>query len=347
MMFKFCILSSASNHIKRLIQHRFVSSHSLTLENIHCYGSLVLKCPQVSAHVKCINPHDVPDGDKAFIHVKSSADNFTLKNFSIHYQKDISCIQIKMEDGYEDNVPNDASLHIEVPHIYNLDIDALQINIAETEGEILKAISQMDCTFGKLKTLQTQVVSAHSILCQNLLGDGSLKAAHHVSIKKLQSKNIDLECESINISAAYCPDFKCRTTSGKINITNMHGSGTITSQSGSVIIGTLDGNLDIQTKSGNIDVVVENCVKTNLISTNGDIEIGLGDSVSAFIESKAQHIDVPEDLLVDGMKEHSSTGCQYFEGRYGDGLNSIVAHTQTGNVSFSKKNWFSKFQFNE
>ena len=335
-------MHTSRNFFKKYLW-RCISSNSLTLEGIHCYGSLLIRCPSTPVHIKSINPHDVPDGNKSFISMKSSKDNFNLENFAIDYNKDDSLITIMAKNENRKFISDDI-LHVQVPHIYNIDIEALYINIEETEGDVLKLKSEYDCNLGKIKTHKTDIESNGSLSCEHFFGDGYLKILQDVSVKKIQSTNIVIDANSIDISAVYCPDFKCDTITGKINIENLHGIANISSKSGSISIGTLDGNLNVQTESGNVDITIERSKETSVISESGDINIGLGDNISAFIVAKGKHIDVPEDLLVDGMKEHSSTGNQSFEGRYGDGSSSIETTTNVGSIFFSRKNWFSKFQ---
>lgn len=345
-MFQFYIRTAQSS-LKSFIKHRAKFLHSYTLENIHSYGSLKMNCPLVSINVKCINPHEVPGGDKSFIRLEPTNTGFSLKNFSIEYEKKSSNILIKLKKEYEQLVPSDVFLFVEVPHIYDLDLEALQVNVAETEGDQLIIASEKDCHLGKIKSLNTDITSYGAITCKSLLGDGSINAVGHLSIKRLQSKGIDIKSGTVDISAVYCPNFKFQTSHGGIKIDNLHGCGEISADSGDVTIGTLDGDVEITTNSGQINVTIEQCGVANCSSYDGDIDIGLGDSLSAFIESRGKVVDVPEDLLVDGMKEHSSSGYQSFEGSYGDGKSSIQIKTENGHVTFSKKNWFSRFQLED
>merc|ERR1712013_4566 len=324
------------------------NNNIVTLSNINTHGSLVMRCPSVNAQIRCINPHEVPNGDKSFLGLltpEGSPHRLDLhSHFNIHYDKTTSVIHITLpEDELDGDVP---CIHIEVPHVYNLDIEAANVHVVETEGDEINVNARSDCILGKIKALRADIVCGGSLDCNNLYGDGKVEAGGSISMKKLQSKKIDVQAESIDISAAYCLDFTCNTDTYAIKIGDLHGVAQITTNSGDVTVGSLDGDLNVTTKRGNVDVTVEKCNHVNVSTVDGDIEIGVGDNLSAFLEASGAHIDVPEDLLTDGMKYHTSSGAQTFEGRLGAGfVGSIVSKTQHGTVSFARKSWFSKFQF--
>lgn len=78
-------------------------------------------------------------------------------------------------------------------------------------------------------------------------------------------------------------------------------------------------------------------------SEEGNIEVGLGDSLFAFVDAKGCFIDVSIDLFMDGMKYESSTGFQSFEGKLGNADGAILVKSELGTVGLSRKNWFSMF----
>ena len=326
---------------------RYLSSQSVTLDDVSCFGSLLIRCPSVSMSIKSINPHEVPNGDRAIVYLKNS-DMDISAYFSILYNQATSVLAIN-ERKLKDIDGNNISLCVQIPHNYNIDASAYDVDIKEIEGDELIVLSRSHCAFKKIKFLNNNItVSEGDLKCEAIQGNGHVSVHRDVNIGKIQTQNIFIESgRDINICDVYCETVQCKTTSGSINIKNLHGCSTVCTDSGSVMISSSVGNLDVSTTDGHINVNIENCDHAKIKSETGDVFIGLSDSVSAYIEAEASVIDIPEYLLFDGLKRHSSNGSQYFEGKCGDGKSEISVVTSSGEIKFSRKNWFSNFQLED
>ena len=340
-----------------LIQHSLRNSIKLrkqlyrtlvTFQNLNHFGQLKCECPNIPVIIQCIDPHEVPNGNMAFV---KFLENKTLK--IIDNDKDLTTL---VDTNYcqsshtltvveQSAIGNDISLVIEIPHNYNIDAQALNIFVKETEGKELKLVSNESCKLGKIKSDFIEVTSPGTFECKVLLANGFLNLGHNGNLGKIQAKHLSINSSgNLEISSCYCPHLKCSSDSGSITIGSLHGSSNIETVSGNVSVSSLDGNTSIHTQSGDIDVTLDSCKHVFLQTQQGNINVGISDSLSAFVDAIGGYIDVPQDLLVDGMKREESTGVQYFERKLGSSVdNTISAKTIHGTVSFSKKNWFSKF----
>ncbi|XP_066931765.1 protein FAM185A-like [Clytia hemisphaerica] len=330
---------------------RCLQRTKVTFQNMNHFGSLKYACPKIPVVVQCINPHDVPNGDMAFIKMVDNKDGHEILDLELgKYAKAEYCNQQNLLSVSQNldviSDDRDFSIHIEIPHNYDIEIESEQVSVKETEGKMLKIKSTGNCTLGKIKSGTVDIDVAGDLECKSLLGNGLFILGGEAKFGKIQAKNLSIDNQngSIDIKSCYCPQMKCTSFAGSIIIGDMHGSSDLNTQSGNISISTLAGSSNITTQQGDINVTVESCKHIFMESDQGNISIGLGDSLAAFLDAVGAYIDVPQDLLVDGMKREESTGIQYFEGKLGDSAeNCINAKTLHGTVDFSRKNWFSKF----
>lgn len=348
MLFRIKTLGPVGKLFAKGLDRSYCSKNILSLQNISPFGSIILNCPDVATTIQPINPFEAPDGNEAQFQISSCEQNllpFNLKEYiDIEYNHKESVIFLQQKDLAK-SYNGKLLLNVQIPHNYNLDVNALLIDVKETEGDTLKISSNGNCTLGKIKTDNVNI-SIHNgkLSCTNLFGSGKIFAKNGIHLLKIQSKYLDMYSKGdIELSSVYCPQLKCFTENGNINLGSLHGFSDLQTHSGSISISALDGNTNIQTVSGDVSATIESCNHVFITSEQGNISVGLSEAVSAFLEAEGMFIDVPQDLLVDGMKRESSAGVHYFEGKLGSGESAIQIKTQCGTVDFSRRNWFSKF----
>lgn len=340
------------NFLRKPLGLKTLFSRTLvTFQNLNHFGKLKCKCPSIPVIIKCIDPHEVPNGNMAFLRFQENKsqkiinDDDLITHVNTSYCENSNTLTINEKNMILDS---NISLVLEIPHNYNIDVHALNVFVKETEGKTLNVVSSGSCKLGKIKSDTVEVTSHGTFDCKALLGNGILNLEQDGNLGKIQSKNLYIRSSgNLNISSCYCPQLKCLSDTGSITIRNLHGSSDIESVSGDVTISSLDGNTSIQTQSGDIDTTIDSCKHVFLQTQQGNINVGVSDSLSAFIDAIGSYIDVPQDLLIDGMKREESTGVQYFEGKLGSSVdNTISVKTIHGTFSISKRDWFSKFNIN-
>ena len=327
---------------------RCLSSQGV-FQNLNHFGLLQYDCPKIPAIIQSVNPHNVPNGDIAFIDLIDNESQERLHQ-DIHaflhtsYCRDSNILSISEKN---DILPSgNASLLIQIPHNYDIHAETCNIFVKESEGSKLKITTEGDCKLGKIRSRNIDIFSKGALDCKSILGNGYCYVGENATFGKIQSNHFKIETGNgnLDISSCYCPQLQCQSENGSIKIGDLHGSSDLKTASGSLSVSALAGSSNIQTQSGNIDIAVDTCGYVFIESEQGNISVGLSDSVSAYIESSGAFIDVPQDLLIDGMKSEMSTGVQHFDGKLGSSTdNAITAKSLHGCIDFSRKSWFSKF----
>ena len=317
------------------------------LENISHFGILRVRCPLVNINIKSIDPHDNPNGDKVYVELNDSKKNKCIdmsRLIDVDYDHVSSVVSVTQLSS----CIKDLVLNLDLPHHFDIDVEANKINIKETEGNNLKIKSTEDCTLGKIKSFNIDLNISGELICKNLYGNGIISCKQDVRIGKLQTKDINIgSVGSIDIDDIYSPKMICNSDEGNITFGNFHGSCKLNTKNGDINIGSSSGELTANSAKGNISVVLEDFNECLIYSNSGDIDIGIGENVSSYIEAKGNTIDIPETLLIDGIKGEGSDRTQYFEGKLGDAKSNLNIRTNNGFVSLSKKNWFSKFELDD
>lgn len=326
---------------------RNMSSKTFTLDDVGCFGSLIVECPHDFASIETIDPHNVPNGDKAYVNIESPDDSVDVSKYcNVEYENAMSVIKISSQNKHiiiEKN--HEIKINIKIPHNYSIDAEASEIDLGENEGDDIKLLSYRNCFVGKIKSTNTFIKAFGHFKCKEFQGNGLISADGDINIRKIQSNDVFLRSkQDVNISAVYSQSFGCETNTGNINIRSLHGVSKLTSDSGLINVDSSSGDLEISTKSGSINVSIENTNKADISSVMADIHVGFGDNVSTCIDAEAGFINVPADFLIDGVKKKVSNGREYFEGKLGDGKSSVLVNSENGLIAFSRKNWFSKFE---
>jgi len=329
--------------------YRCLSSKG-TFQNLNHFGLLQYNCPKISAIIQSVNPHNVPNGDMAFIDLIDNESQQILQHHDIHTFLDASyCSKsniLSISENEQKLSSLNTSLLIQIPHNYDIHAITSNIFVKESEGTELKIITDGNCKLGKISSQNIDIVCKGTLDCKSLLGNGSCSIRHNATFGKIQSNHLIIETRdgNLDVSSCYCPQLQCQSENGSIKIGDLHGSSDLKTTSGSLSVSALAGSSNVQTQSGNVDITVDSCGYVFIESEQGNISVGLSDSVSAYIESTGTFVDVPQDLLVDGMKREMSTGVQHFDGKLGSSSdNAITAKSLHGCIDFSRKSWFSKF----
>ena len=341
---KTLFIKKSLNITQLLIKRYITSQHNVVLENISHFGILRVRCPLLNINIKSIDPHDNPNGDKVYVELKDLKKTAGI-NISQVLDVDYDNVSSVLSVTQICTSIKDLVLNLDLPHHFDIDVEANKINIKETEGNILKIKSNEDCTFGKIKSFNIDLNISGELRCRNLYGNGNISCKQNIRIGKLQTKNMNIESVGyIDINDIYSTKMTCKSDEGNINFGNFHGSCKLNTNNGDINIGSSSGELTVNSAKGNISVILEYFNECLIHSNSGDIDIGIGENVSSYIEAKGNAIDIPETLLIDGIKGEESNGTQYFEGKLGDAKSNLNVQTNNGFVSLSKKNWFSKFE---
>ena len=299
-------------------------------------------CPLLNINIKSIDPHDNPNGDKVYVELKDSkktAGINILQLLDVDYANVSSVLSVtQICTSIKDLV-----LNLDLPHHFDIDVEANKINIKETEGNILKIKWNQDCTFGKIKSFNIDLNISGELKFKHLYGNGIIRCKQKIKIGKLQTKDINIESVGyIDFNDIYSTKMTCKSHEGNINFGNFHGSCKLNTNNSDINIGSSSGELTVISAKGNISVILVDFNKCFIDSNSGDIDISIGENISSYIEAKWNAINIPETLLIDDIKSEKSNGTQYFEGKLGDAKSNLNVQTNNGFVSLSKKNWFSK-----
>ena len=152
----------------------------------------------------------------------------------------------------------DLLLNLDLPHRFDIDVEANKINIKETEGNILKIKWNQDCTFGKIKSFNIDLYISGELKFKHLYGKGIIRCKQKIKIGKLQTKDINIESVGyIDFNDIYSTKMTCKSHEGNINFGNFHGSCKLNTNNGDINIGSSSGDLTVISAKGNISIILE------------------------------------------------------------------------------------------
>jgi len=321
----------------------YAATNSIKLENINHFGLLSVHCSKYNAFIKSIDVHSVPNGDKAFITLINNSISSDINTLlEVTYDKESSELNITSKnDLHVDGI----EFEVQVPHNFDIDVLAKNVNIKETEGHCLKVQASENCNLGKIKSFEIELDIKGNLKCKNLYGSGVVNTKGTVDIGKIQTKDIQITTkdQDIQISDIYSNNISCKTVNGNIKLGNLHGNCQVDTFSGDISIDSSTGDLNVNSENGNVKISLESFNNCEIKTITGDIDVGFSTLISTCIEAQAKSFDIPETLVIDGMKRESGN-THYFEGKLGDGKSEMKILTEDGNISLSRKNWFSKFE---
>ena len=216
-----------------------------------------VRCPLLNINIKSIDPHYNPNGDKVYVELKDSKKTASiniLQLLHVDYANVSSVLSVTQICTFI----KDLLLNLDLPHRFDIDVEANKINIKETEGNILKIKWNQDCTLGKIKSFNIDLNISGEPKFKHLYGKGIIRCKQNIKIGKLQIKDINIESAgSIDINDIYSTKMTCKSHEGNINFGNFHGSCKLNTNNGDINIGSSSGDLTVISAKGNISIILE------------------------------------------------------------------------------------------
>ncbi|MBN3298362.1 F185A protein, partial [Amia calva] len=320
---------------------------------VNPFSTVTVKLP-CNVFVRPLDPHTFPEANRAFVTVRgTSADQgLKLDHISVKYDESDRELLIVSE-----KVNSNVSVEVTAPVKSDLYIAAL--------GDGNVKIQKMECDNCRVLTERgsslLQSIKGHKVFVQSKGGniiclgtihgnvDISTTGASRVEIAKLQgtSMNISTEHGPLKVKYIYAESSSVCSTSGKIELGNVHGQATVQSERGDIVIDGSDGYLRASTHHGDIDAYVNQSGTAELSSQQGAISVRVPASMNAKVQLSGATVDISPEIVLHET-EHISTDdgisvTAHLNGK-ADGKSWIKAQAARGTVSLRSQSWFESLK---
>ncbi|CAF1018957.1 unnamed protein product [Adineta ricciae] len=140
--------------------------------------------------------------------------------------------------------------------------------------------------------------------------EGSIRAS------KLQGPFVRLKVENsdIRVKSTYSEHFLIQGQHGKFRLGSLHGHGIVDLNSGSIRIGAVDGDVSLQCEKGDMDVFFSATGSSTIRAQNGDVRLGIIDTVSVRLNLVGKRVQVDEDAEHFHMETTKKAGIVQVQG---------------------------------
>ncbi|XP_033888295.3 protein FAM185A isoform X1 [Acipenser ruthenus] len=304
--------------------------------------------------VRPLDPHIFPKADRAFVTVNgTSADQgLKLDNFHVKYNEKSKELVILSE-----KVNSNVSVEVIAPLKCDLDIKTL--------GEGNVKIQRMECDncsvltergHSVLQSIKGHKVLVHSkegnIICLGTIhGNVDVHTSRNslVQITKLQGTRMNISTEHGPLKAKYiyAESSSVSSTSGQIELGNVHGDVTVQNETGNIIIDGSDGCLKASTNEGDIDAYISQFGTAELYSQQGAISVRVPASIKADVQLSGAAVDISPEIPLQEDDTFSEDGHTTVTARLNgkaEGNNWIKAQAAKGTVSLKSQSWFESLK---
>ncbi|KAI1888506.1 hypothetical protein AGOR_G00185860 [Albula goreensis] len=335
---------SSSDHHKPLKQWTLV---------VHPFSTVrvQLRC---NISVQPLDPHTFPEANRAFItvHGTSADQGLKLDNFHVQYDDQNKELIILSE-----RVNSNVSVELTTPIKSDLHIT--------TQGEGNVKIQKMECDICRVLTERghcvLQSVKGHQVVVQsaggNVIGLGTIHGNVDVStsgnsmvnIKKIQgtTMNVSTEHGPLKVKAIYAESTSVSSISGKIELGHLHGDATVQNKMGEVIVDGSNGHLNVSSTEGDIDVYVGQNGTAELHSKQGTISVRVPSAMTTGVSLTGASVEVSPEITLQQVEEETTdtntTVTAHLNGK-AEGERWIKARAEKGTVSLRTQSWFESLK---
>ncbi|XP_036374183.1 protein FAM185A [Megalops cyprinoides] len=304
--------------------------------------------------VQPLDPHAFPEANRAFITVNgTSADQgLKLDNFHVEYDDQNKELLILSE-----KVNSNVSVELTTPIKSDLYITTLgegNVKIQQMESDTCRVLTERgNCVLHSVK--------GHRVLVQSVGGDirgvGTIHGNVDIStsgdsmvdIKKIQgtTMNVSTEHGLLKVKAIYAESTSVCSTSGRIELGNLHGDATVRSKLGDIAVEGSNGYLKVSSEEGDIDAYVGQHGTAELLCQRGAISVRVPASMRAAVLLSGASVEISPEVTLHQVEEQSTdtntTVAAQLNGN-GEGGQWIKAQTERGRVSLRTQSWFDSLK---
>ncbi|OQV14556.1 putative Protein FAM185A [Hypsibius exemplaris] len=276
----------------------------LTEFKVFPFGLLQLRVSDCSPKVVPLDYDAYPDGDKVVIshcagcHVDRHRMDFFPTKRNDPEVLSLSCVNSEHAEycGCIVRVPNQMSLDISASG----DADVKVSSLEPAQCHISSDYSSVH--LHKVKTGKATIFANNGSVevTGSLIGNISIKTgvAGFVRADRLQGSQIKIDTfrGPIDCQSIYGESVQLSSREGAISTKNLHGDVKIWTTGGDVNIGSLEGNLELSTGRGSSTINVANSQTIKIHAMDGDVSLGLADSIKAQIMLESPNPISAEDV---------------------------------------------------
>lgn len=292
----------------------------------------------VDIHVRSVDVSKTVEGNRAEVSLKGGdPDDYEV---SVRYEKDDSDIVISgtssMSTVGQDHSGDMPVLSVELPPQFNVSVSAAShtgVSINDMECDLVDINLENGSTLlNRLKVSTCSVSTTSGSIKTNTYIQGSLNLVTEsgsLDLVRVQGSNLSVKTSSglISMESVYFKKSSVMTRTGLVSLGALHGTAAVSTQTGDIDIQTLDGSLRALSESGDIDIHVARCRSIHIESSQGSVNLKLGDDVRLanrqLTVSAAQGLDIAPDVCDDAV----STDCD------------IKVAAKEGSVTIQRQSW--------
>ncbi|KAM3610107.1 uncharacterized protein V6R79_025455 [Siganus canaliculatus] len=304
--------------------------------------------------VRPLDPHKFPEADRAFITVHGSdpEQEVGLDHLHVRYDDQSKELLISAE-----KVNSSVLIDVAAPIKSNLFI--------KTHGKGSVQVKKMECDVCKVQTEKGSCllhsVKGHHVEIKSqggdVIGAGTIHGNVDISacgdstvdVKKLQGTrmNVSTEHGALKVKAIYAESSCVSSTSGRVELGNVHGEATVMTVSGHTVIDGSNSFLKISSHSGDIDVYVGDGGSAELHSQEGAVCVRVPSSLKAAVELCGVSVDISPEVVLLGAENNTSEGQTTVTGF----INAespvdqrVKAQADRGHIRLKTQSWFESLK---
>ncbi|CAF0998042.1 unnamed protein product [Adineta ricciae] len=355
------ILDTSPTNVMRNAEVQTIYSAALNIPN---QGRLEVRCP-FNLYVTPLHQKDFPRLDRAFFTIYGdSGFQFSkdvwkkLFQFSAIFNPSDRTLRVmghftQLGEKELSEQAHTLEVYCQIPPHYEIDVncsDNNNVNIEYLQSPRVNIQTKRgECT---LKNVVADSIVVHSqsgnINCSGSLhGTIDLSTEREGSIRasKLQGPFVRLKVENsdIRVKSIYSEHFLIQGQHGKFRLGSLHGHGIVDLNSGSIRIGAVDGDVSLQCEKGNMDVFFSATDSSTIRAQNGDVRLGIIDTVSVRLNLVGKRVQIDEDAEHFHMETTKKAGIVQVQGYITDQSSgsSIDVTASKGTIELNVRDFFS------
>lgn len=300
-----------------------------------------------SLSVSPLDLHAFPSADRAFVSLHQLEEGHEPQ---VHYDEERRELSISGGGG-------EGTVFLEAPIKTNLFISTEgrgHVHIRKMECDCCRVSTQQgDCTLHSVKGHQVEVRSSggtvtglgtiHGNVDIVTTGDSA------VDVKKLQGTrmNVCTEHGPLKVKAIYAESSRVSSSSGRVELGHVHGSGTVQNGSGDTVINGSNSFLNVSSISGNIDVYIGEGGSAHIDSQQGSVSVRVPSSLSAGLDLCGTSLDVDPQLLLTESEQKESSGLTMLTGvmnKESSSVQSRLVVRTSASIRLRTQSWFQSLR---
>ncbi|XP_020382747.1 protein FAM185A isoform X1 [Rhincodon typus] len=315
------------------------------------FGSLKVRLP-CDVSVKPLDPHGYPSADRAFVELISPNQGENVDDVLVKYDKALKQMVVTSE-----NISGDTRIDLVTPVKFDLDISTFHkgcVKIKKMESD--NCYVETEKGHSILNSLKAHKVQVHSkggkVICRGTIhGNVDIQTSNKgiVEIEKLQgtSMNISTTDGTLKTKYIYAESSSLSSSTGNIELGNIHGNVTIRTDAGSVTVDSSDGSLTASTQQGDLDVYICQLGIVDLLTQEGSITLKLPKALRAELLLSGSIVEVSPEIHLEDIdnstQQNHQTVHAFLNGR-GEDAHLIKAHAVRGTLNIKSYSWIESLK---